>query len=439
MASRSDNAFSLRRSNEALFRISIGGEQERRRQYAPQVHYGFDTENFQESARKLWLTLARREQIPALEACVSNVLPIYRVHGVLIEIGDGAYLSRISHLGLAVARMHGVDRAIETMADAPLDSIMARLPAFFATLRQSARPVSFNDLAAVGSAGGTTFDGILLPFADGSGRLTHAYAIISERERPMTNEEGVLELTADLVAEGKRLQAHNDVLDLSLDQVEREAKRVVAETTATTIDRSVSLSAVLVRAREFARLAHVAEGRSRDALYEALGHAYDFALESEKNAAEFARLLEETGLTRQDRAPMTPIVKLVFGKDCDPTRVTEYAAVLSYAQASGIAADELPTCLRQTAGGIKGIVTEMRRLRRHHSGRPESRRPIRTTTARKLRALASRPISSIELSDQEYGAVLVRREADGSTVVIGELSPTSPLLERIGKEVLEGN
>ena len=43
------------------------------------------------------------------------------------------------------------------------------------------------------------------------------------------------------------------------------------------------------------------------------------------------KLIADAGLVVQERAPMTPVVKLVFGPDYDKTRLTEYAAVLSHA------------------------------------------------------------------------------------------------------------
>ncbi|HBQ91812.1 MAG TPA: hypothetical protein DD795_02395, partial [Erythrobacter sp.] len=66
-------------------------------------------------------------------------------------------------------------------------------------------------------------------------------------------------------------------------------------------------------------------------LYEAVGRAYDFSLAAQDNRAEFEALLSDNGLVQQDRAPMTPVVKLVFGADYDKTRLTEYAAVLTHA------------------------------------------------------------------------------------------------------------
>ena len=48
-----------------------------------------------------------------------------------------------------------------------------------------------------------------------------------------------------------------------------------------------------------------------------MSHAYDFALAAEREPTDYAELLEESGMKGQARAPMTPIVKLVFGIDYD--------------------------------------------------------------------------------------------------------------------------
>ena len=53
---------------------------------------------------------------------------------------------------------------------------------------------------------------------------------------------------------------------------------------------------------------------------------------------DYAELLDDAGLKAQARAPMTPVVKLVFGVDYDKTRLTEFAAALSWAQREGVAA-----------------------------------------------------------------------------------------------------
>ena len=52
-------------------------------------------------------------------------------------------------------------------------------------------------------------------------------------------------------------------------------------------------------------------------------------------------MLDDAGLKAQARAPMTPVVKLVFGVHYDKTRLTEFAAALSWAKREGVAAGTL--------------------------------------------------------------------------------------------------
>src|SRR5690606_19651274 len=98
----------------------------------------------------------------------------------------------------------------------------------------------------------------------------------------------------------------------------------------------LSLPDLLTSARRLAARARGCEGRSRAALCAAVGCAHDFSLAADASPEEFARLVAEAGLTVQDRAPLTPIVKLVFGADYDKTRLTEYAAVLGHARRLGL-------------------------------------------------------------------------------------------------------
>jgi hypothetical protein len=80
----------------------------------------------------------------------------------------------------------------------------------------------------------------------------------------------------------------------------------------------------LCAAREWVERACASDQRSRAALYRALGQAYDFALAAEDDTDSYAELLDDAGLKIQARAPMTPIVKLVFGAAYDKTRLTEF-------------------------------------------------------------------------------------------------------------------
>src|SRR5690606_18934376 len=72
------------------------------------------------------------------------------------------------------------------------------------------------------------------------------------------------------------------------------------------LDQDMGLADWLASAREFAQAAKGSEERSRQALYAAIGRAYDFSIAAAAAPAEFAELVADAGLTMQDRAPMTP-------------------------------------------------------------------------------------------------------------------------------------
>ena len=106
------------------------------------------------------------------------------------------------------------------------------------------------------------------------------------------------------------------------------------------------------------------EGRTRTALYKALSLAYDFAVAAQQNPDDYAELLEESGVKAQARAPMTPIVKLVFGIDYDKARLTEFAAALSFAQRQEIELGGFQDFIEKQPGGLKALVAAERQARR---------------------------------------------------------------------------
>ena len=200
---------------------------------------------------------------------------------------------------------------------------------------------------------------------------------------------------------------------------------------------SLGLYDCLAVARELALAARSSEDRSRVALYDAVGRAYDVSLAALEEPEEFAELIADNGLTVQDRAPMTPVVKLVFGADYDKTRLTEYAAVLSYAHRSGIARGSLADHLRQAEGGLKGVVQAERRFRREETGKPVE--PVdgpRESIARKLRAMEPRGFGDIAPDGQEFALVMIRRLETGEIVVLGEVPDDVALVERAARRLL---
>ncbi|HEY6661847.1 MAG TPA: hypothetical protein VIZ66_02885, partial [Sphingomicrobium sp.] len=141
----------------------------------------------------------------------------------------------------------------------------------------------------------------------------------------------------------------------------------------------------------------------------ALSLAYDFAVAAQHNPDDYAELLEESGVKAQARAPMTPIVKLVFGIDYDKARLTEFAAALSYGHRQQVSLGGFQQFVEQQPGGLKALVAAEREARR-----PEPRADTKGETAR-ARLRSAPPITLAALpGDEEFAVIIMRRGADGT-------------------------
>lgn len=193
----------------------------------------------------------------------------------------------------------------------------------------------------------------------------------------------------------------------------------------------------LAAARDMAAVASGSEDRTRRALYEAIGRAYDFSLAAAEAPADFQRLLAEASLAMQDRAPMTPVVKLVFGAGYDRTRLTEYAAALSHAHRLRLPLGTLGAFLGEHEGGLKGVVRAERRLRKEEAGKVAE--PAGTpgrTIARKLRALPARDFAAIDPAGCEFALVMIRRSGTGEVALLGEVPADGALVERAARRLI---
>lgn len=134
---------------------------------------------------------------------------------------------------------------------------------------------------------------------------------------------------------------------------------------------------------------------------------------------------------------MTPVVKLVFGAEYDKTRLTEYAAVLSHAHRVGIERGALATFLNEAEGGLKGVVSEERRIRKEEAGKTvEAKDAVRSALAKKLRKLDAVDFGDLAGEGGEFGLVMIRRTEDGDVELIGEVAEDIPLIERAARKLL---
>ncbi|MEO0412233.1 MAG: hypothetical protein AAF221_10400 [Pseudomonadota bacterium] len=173
------------------------------------------------------------------------------------------------------------------------------------------------------------------------------------------------------------------------------------------------------------------DSRSRAALYDTLGLAYDFHLVSARRREAYQTLLEQTGITMQSRAPLTPIVKLVFGQGYDKTRLTEYAAALGYADREGVPQGDFQSFVDAFEGGIKAMVKAERAARNQARGN-ESIDKLEAAKAalRERQAMMTLPDDVVTgTGEEEFVLMVARRDPSGGYSVLDTVETGKSTLE----------
>ena len=201
---------------------------------------------------------------------------------------------------------------------------------------------------------------------------------------------------------------------------------------------SKELAQLLAEARAFASDYSVMNARTRKSLYAALGRTYDISVYADSQPEAYLRLIEDAGLTIQDRAPYTPIVKLVFGANYDKTRVAEFAAALVYGRHKNLPIGSFCGFLEAFDGGLKAIVG-LQRLMRKGEERNFGfgmRNEAHPAIARKLRKISLQTWHDISSEGDEFALLMARRLSDGSIAMVGEVPRDIALLEKAARKLL---
>jgi len=187
----------------------------------------------------------------------------------------------------------------------------------------------------------------------------------------------------------------------------------------TSMDQSVkdALENLLEECRLRASSLRGISGRSRDTLYDILSDCLMFYSASAHAPKVYHAILKKEKITAQRRAPMTPILKLILGKDFDKTRLTEYAAALSYATKSGINAKELPQFLKDIPGGIKGCVLAERAMRQKGIKKPLTHNLSLSAAENILKAQEANTRTQ-GLLEHAFDLVLARKGPLGETEIL---------------------
>ncbi|MBC2664609.1 hypothetical protein H7F51_03635 [Novosphingobium flavum] len=424
----------------------------------PPPAIGQDERRMQVRAYNHWASLLGDRPFPLIADLETGSLPEFDPYAVLLDFAEGVENPIVRHIGAALAAESQVDpTTIRTLSDVPGRSLLSRITDHYMQILANEAPIGF-EAEFVNQRGGTIlYRGILLPFSGSisSRGIDQIYGVINWKELadrkttealmseidqalkaparapralgPMTGwADGPADLAPGFgagIAPGFSMAEPQDVLDLALMPEASEDAQ--------------DLAGILASARALAAAAQGAEDRSHQALYAAIGRAHDFALAAAGQPDDLAGMIAEAGIALQERAPLIPVVKLVFGPAYDKTRLTEYATVLAHADRIGLGAGDLAAFIGAAPGGLKGVVQLERRLKRGDGGREEVLRgQLREAMTRKLRDLPTRPLQALSGADSEFTLVLTRRTALGEVVVVGDLSADEALFERAARRLL---
>ncbi|MGV2494729.1 PAS domain-containing protein [Pelagerythrobacter aerophilus] len=463
----------------------------------PPAMIGSDERRMQVRAYNHWAGLLADRNFPSIEDLSPAALPDFGPYSVLLDFTAGIENPAVQYLGAELAAECGADGEIGALTDVPARSLLSRITDHYMQILANQAPIGF-EAEFVNQRGATIlYRGILLPFSSDDDTIDFIYGVINWKEiaDQHTTDELMLEIdqaldTDESADEGPRdpdpvtdwadgpvegiatlrapVATEASVGDFpapAFGEIERDdagegqgtwrMAAMIARQSAPKKPYAIPLAsddeplpaphgddpaeeglvASLAAARACVQAALSCEDRSRGALYDAVGRAYDFSLAAEAAPGEFEALVAQNGLKVQERAPMTPVVKLVFGADYDKTRLTEYAAVLGHAHRLGLARGTLASFLGAAEGGLKGVVKAERKLRREESGKTDRTDSPRTRLASKLRAIEPRGFEAIAPDGAEFGLVVIRR-VDGDVAVIGEVSDDPALIERVGRKLV---
>jgi hypothetical protein len=430
----------------------------------PPPQFGTDERRMQVRAYNFWAGLLDNQNYPSVEAIDFDLLPDFGPHGVLLDFTQGIDDPAVSFIGAKLAEeCNAGGRPITRLSDVPARSLLSRITDHYMQILANQAPIGF-EAEFVNQHGATIlYRGILLPFSSDDDTIDFIFGVINWKElaEPQTTEELLLEINQVLVepervrstglpmadwADGPGTHVGTDsalpVPSFGLDDADYAAPIDFAPDLAPLADADpvseddLGLADRLALAREVAIEARSCEDRTRGALYDAIGRAHDFALAAGEAPDEFAEIVADAGLTVQDRAPMTPVVKLVFGADYDKTRLTEYASALMHARRLGLGQGELGAFLRSANGGLKGVVAEERRLRRGEEAQQRAARKPGNVLAGKLRKLPPVGIDAIASHGEEFALVMIRRTGTGTVEMLGEVPADAALVERAARKLV---
>ncbi len=401
----------------------------------------FDERRMHIRAYNYWASLLNNRNLPSIEDLNPAEIEDFGSHSVLLDFTGGVANPGIAFMGSALAVQCDLTGPITQVSQIPPRTLLSRLTDHYMQILANAAPIGFEAEFTNQRGNEIMYRGIMMPFSSDDVRIDFVYGVINWKEvaSGALSDDIAAEAANDarldrqapaavssLWAEPLPLddddgydEEEDDALELSLDD------RIHDDIEAITLDDC------LATAREAAAAANASEGRTRHALYRAIGLAHAFALAARTRAEDYDLILAESGIVAQPRSPMTALAKLVFGVTYDKTRLAEFVCAIEYALEQDLAPGALISHLHDLPGGLKALVGAYRAARRGETVAP-THPPRALVLARRTLAKAA-PIATEKLVADEAGLVVMvmRREDDGRYVPVAALDRDDMLAQRV--------
>ncbi len=416
----------------------------------PPPMIGEDERRMHVRAYNFWAKMLDGRSFPPIEGLDVDQLGDFGPHAVLLDFTSGIENPAIAYIGDTIAAECELDESIQYINDVPRRSLLTRLTDHYLQIIANRAPIGFE--AEFVNVRGVTilYRGVLLPFSSDDDTIDFIMGVINWKEAAdpdlssaiademmlaASQAHPVSRPTVPVWADGPdALGAANDSFD-EQDAHADEEEDTLDLAHADALSDDASLADRLATARDCAEVAAQSHARTHTALYRAIAQAWAFAEAAKQEPGDYADLLEEAGIAVSARAPMTPVVKLVFGAQHDKTRLAEYAAVLTHADQQAITPAALPAYLSGYQGGLKGLLRDVRAKARAHAPAKDPMAGV-TDALRQAPALAVFDADMVEGAD-EFVIFVGRREADGSMSIVAATAGDHPAAQRLMRAAVQ--
>jgi hypothetical protein len=411
---------------------------------------GVDERRMQVRAYKYWASLLGDRAYPSVEDLdLENA--DFGPYSVLLDFTAGVENPGIAFIGDTLRAESRIDEDVHYISQIPGRSLLSRLTDHYLQIIANRAPIGFE--AEYESDRGVTimYRGILLPFSSDDDTIDFIMGVINWKEAAPADQAEELQLSVEQAlrsaapltapvpvwADGPDSEHLDDDVDAAPGFAALRGEADLPGEMAADDDETAEpgadaeLADWLALARATAERAIAADSRSRDALYQAVGKAWDFALAAEEQPEALAEILGDAGLTAQRRAPMTPIVKLVFGASYDKTRLAEYACVLGHAKEQGVGRGALAAYLDRYPGGLKGLVKDARARRKPADGGERKQEKLEA-----LRHAQPALILEHDAGDAEFVVLIARAMPGGHIGIVAKAADDPALVTKLAKKAV---